>query len=136
MNIRKLLKRILPESITSYITDISVRLFNCEKAIEMLLDEKKMEFNEANAFNGQVKRREIFMEIVNSVLPDCIIETGTWTGETTAFMADVSGKPVLSCETNQILTKPTKICRTYFRTAKLSVATGRRSSRCVISRTC
>ena len=39
MNIRKLLKRIFPESITSYFTDISVRLSNCEKAIQMLLDD-------------------------------------------------------------------------------------------------
>lgn len=41
-------------------------------------------------FNGQVQRRRIFQEIVGSCEPIAIIETGTYRGTTTEFMAETA----------------------------------------------
>lgn len=48
-------------------------------------------------FNGQPRRQELFMAIVQKCRPGAIIETGTYLGTTTDFMASV-GLPVFSVE--------------------------------------
>lgn len=49
------------------------------------------------AFNGQHFRREIFKEIMSVLQPVKIVETGTFRGNTTAFMA-TNGVPIRSVE--------------------------------------
>jgi hypothetical protein len=49
------------------------------------------------AFNGQVYRRKIFAELVAQLKPTTIVETGSFRGNTTAFMA-ATGIPVHSVE--------------------------------------
>ena len=51
-------------------------------------------------FNGQHKRRELFSSLVLTCRPAAIIETGTYVGASTAFMAEVSKLPVYSVEVN------------------------------------
>jgi len=50
-------------------------------------------------FNGQDRRREIFVEIVRVTRRQALIETGTYLGTTTAFMATL-GLPVFTVESN------------------------------------
>lgn len=49
------------------------------------------------AFNGQTARQRLFLSLVESAKPRAIVETGTFLGTTTAFMAG-TGIPVYSVE--------------------------------------
>jgi hypothetical protein len=49
-------------------------------------------------FNGQYKRRELFLSLIFTCRPAAIIETGTHVGASTEFMAEVSKLPVYSVE--------------------------------------
>lgn len=51
------------------------------------------------AFNGQAGRQAIFAAIVEAVAPSMILETGTFRGTTTAFMAE-TGVPLVTVEGN------------------------------------
>ena len=48
--------------------------------------------------NGQAVRRSIVREIVRAAPPSVAVETGTYRGDTTGFLADVTGAVVHSCE--------------------------------------
>jgi hypothetical protein len=50
-------------------------------------------------FNGQVFRQRIFSEIISALPFDAIVETGTYHGTTTVYLA-ATGLPVLTVETN------------------------------------
>jgi hypothetical protein len=49
-------------------------------------------------FNGQQKRRELFLSLVKKCRPAAIVETGTYLGVSTEFMADVTNLPIYSVE--------------------------------------
>jgi hypothetical protein len=49
-------------------------------------------------FNGQERRREIFEQVVAALAPQAIVETGTFRGTTTAFLA--TRAPVRTVEAN------------------------------------
>src|SRR6478672_4184752 len=49
-------------------------------------------------FNGQHKRRELFLSLIFTCRPAAIIETGAYMGVSTAFMAKASKLPVYSVE--------------------------------------
>jgi predicted O-methyltransferase YrrM len=49
------------------------------------------------SFNGQIKRREIFAEIVRGLNPVAIVETGTFRGTTTIYLAK-TGLPIYTIE--------------------------------------
>lgn len=48
--------------------------------------------------NGQARRRDMVRALITRVDPEIIIETGTFRGGTTSFLADVSGLDVYSAE--------------------------------------
>ena len=52
----------------------------------------------ASPFNGQKVRQELFRHLLQACRPAAIIETGTYLGSSTAFMAECSGLPVYSVE--------------------------------------
>lgn len=54
-----------------------------------------------NGFNGQTHRHEIFAELVARCGFDGIVETGACNGETSGYMAEISGLPVLTCEIDE-----------------------------------
>jgi hypothetical protein len=49
-------------------------------------------------FNGQHKRRELFLSLILACRPVAIIETGTYVGASTEFIANASKLPVYSVE--------------------------------------
>jgi hypothetical protein len=51
-------------------------------------------------FNGQKARQNLFRHLLRSCRPVAIIETGTYLGSSTDFMAKCSGLPVYSVEAN------------------------------------
>ena len=51
------------------------------------------------AFNGQRRRQELFAALVEKIRPGVIVETGTYLGTTTEFMAE-AGVPIYSVESN------------------------------------
>lgn len=54
----------------------------------------------AGGFNGQCFRQQIFLELMQLIRFDALVETGSYRGATTRFMAINSGIPVVSCESN------------------------------------
>jgi predicted O-methyltransferase YrrM len=52
-------------------------------------------------FNGQTKRSELFLSMISACEPSAIIETGTYTGNSTEFIAKASKLPVYSVEANR-----------------------------------
>jgi len=55
---------------------------------------------EAKAFNAQAGRQQLFLDLMRAIPFHEIIETGTFRGNTTAFMARRSGLPVYTCESS------------------------------------
>src|SRR5262249_27160002 len=49
-------------------------------------------------FNGQKARQDLFRHLLQACRPAVIIETGTYLGSSTDFMAECSGLPVYSVE--------------------------------------
>lgn len=54
-------------------------------------------------FNGQHFRQAIFKELLRAVRFDLIVETGTYRGTTTEYLASVSNMPVFTVEANKRL---------------------------------
>ena len=53
------------------------------------------------ALNGQVGRQKILKEIINAWNPSALIETGTFRGITTEWLAELSNLPIYTCEKNK-----------------------------------
>lgn len=66
-------------------------------AAEWLLQPSKRQ-SWGGAFNGQPQRLRFFSELLVRFRPEAIVETGTFRGTTTEYMARVSGLPVWSVE--------------------------------------
>jgi hypothetical protein len=58
------------------------------------------ELTEAAAFNGQSGRQKLFLDLMRAIRFDEIVETGTFRGDTAAFMALRSGLPVFTSESS------------------------------------
>ena len=63
-------------------------------------------------FNGQVKRQELFLEILSLSRFEAIVETGAYRGTTTAYLRQASGLPVYTVEVNA---RYFHFCRRRFR---------------------
>jgi len=70
-----------------------------EIALDTLIENPKYGSSDVVGFNGQIIRKWIFRELM-SLNFDAIVETGTFIGDTTGFMAEASQLPVYSCEIN------------------------------------
>lgn len=57
---------------------------------------------EARYFNGQRSRAEVFNTVLRAFDCESIIETGTYLGNTTRYMAEMISVPVHSCEANPV----------------------------------
>ena len=97
---KKLIKSILKPIFSRY-KNILKRLDNLEMTINYLVKDSEYIQIDDRAFNGQVHRQKIFLDLINSIVFDAIVETGTFDGSTSGYMALTSKKPVYTCELNQ-----------------------------------
>ncbi len=92
------IKHIIPKWIVDNDRSIKLRLSNLETAVQVMLESPAYLPDETVGFNGQCHRKSIFKELLSSYSFEVIVETGTWIGNTTGYMAEVSGLPVWSAE--------------------------------------
>lgn len=64
------------------------------------------------AMNGQEERKKIILKLFSALSFNTVVETGTYLGATTRWLAETTGKPVYSCE----------IDPWFHRTAKIQLA--------------
>src|SRR5437016_12165492 len=104
MNSMAALKHLVPGFVTDRYFDLKKRLdrlevsVKClETALDGLLVKPKYAPGEEVGFNGQACRKRIFHELQAVARFDAAVETGTWLGDTTGFIAEAVAKPVYSC---------------------------------------
>lgn len=76
-------------------------------------------------FNGQHKRQELFLSLLVTCRPAAIIETGTYVGASTAFMATTSKLPIYSVEADPRNFGFAKMRFTMYRNVQLSLGDSR-----------
>ena len=76
-------------------------------------------------FNGQIRRSELFLAMLSACEPSAIIETGTYTGSSTEFMAKASRRPVYSVEADRRNFGFARMRLIRYRNVKLSLGDSR-----------
>jgi len=71
---------------------------NLEISIDCLINNPKYVESKETGFNGQANRKLIFQTLLQIIKFDAIVETGTYLGDTTGYMATCSHLPVYTCE--------------------------------------
>ena len=95
MFISRLAKKLATKAFPQ-IADFGVRLRAIESAFSVLATDSKYE-NDESSFNQQVIRRGTTTRILSAMKPSVIVETGTFLGNTTGYLAKF-GVPVVSSE--------------------------------------
>ncbi len=67
-------------------------------AAEIDFADSELQQSWGGPFNGQEKRCALFLDLIGRAEPSAIIETGTYRGTTTEFMADQFERPIFTCE--------------------------------------
>lgn len=78
--------------------DFYNRTSDLEVALRILLSNPVYQPSDEAGFNGQKGRKEIFRALLERFKFKHIIETGTFAGDTTGYMATTAGCPVFTCE--------------------------------------
>ncbi len=86
--------------VRNYVAALS-RVSALETAFAVMLENPRYVASDAAGFNGQQHRKRIFRELVEAYAFDRLIETGTYIGDTAAFMAASTALPVHTCEANR-----------------------------------
>jgi hypothetical protein len=79
------------------------RIIFLEAALETILNSPIYVDCESIGFNGQKIRKMIFNNLCEIFSFEAILETGTFTGNTTGYMAKITGLPVYTSESNSML---------------------------------
>ena len=79
------------------------RIIFLEAALETILRAPQYVGSENIGFNGQRIRKMIFNELCRIFSFEAIIETGTFTGNTSGYMAEITNLPVYTSESNNVL---------------------------------
>lgn len=86
-----------------YCRDIINRLNDIETGISVLVNSPSYVHGQNAGFNGVKGRKVIFQDLLSNYKFSHIIETGTYLGDTSGYMAKTSGIQVLTCEKNTSL---------------------------------
>lgn len=92
--------RFFFSSIYGKVNSLVLRLSNVEIALDCLIKSPRYVASDKVGFNGQMHRKQIFCDLLSEFEFDAILETGTWIGNTTGYMAETSGLPVYTTEFN------------------------------------
>jgi hypothetical protein len=98
MNLKKLL---FPLYAYRQYKELWERLFNMEDALNWVINSPEYIASDGTGFNGQKFRKQIFEELLNVCDFKAILETGTYTGDTTGYFSKTSNLPVYTCEVNK-----------------------------------
>ena len=77
------------------------RVKNLENALDCVIDGQPWAASDEVGFNGQRERKRLFQQLMETFSFGAIVETGTWLGNTTGYLASVSNLPVYTCEINR-----------------------------------
>lgn len=86
-----------------FIRDILDRINDLETGIRVLVSSPSFRQDESAGFNGQKARKRLFENLVEKYNFASLVETGTFLGDSTGYMAATTGIPVYSCERNPSL---------------------------------
>jgi len=86
-----------------YCRDIINRLNDIETGINVLVNSPSYVHDQDAGFSSMEGRKRIFQDLLSNYRFLHIIETGTYLGDTSGYMAKTSGLPVLTCEKNTSL---------------------------------
>ena len=86
--------------VRNYVAAMS-RIAALETAFALMLESPRYVASEAAGFNGQRHRRRIFTELLQACGFTRLIETGTYIGDTTGYLATTTGLPVHTCDANR-----------------------------------
>lgn len=82
---------------------LETRLSFLEAALQTYFDKPLYAAGDDIGFNGQKIRKEIYRYLCDKFNFEVMVETGTYTGNTTGYMAQTTKLPVFTCEANGIL---------------------------------
>src|SRR5215831_12480863 len=97
---KNLARAAVPRGVVEYFDSLQARIRALETVVDMMLESPVYKPDESVGFNGQRLRKKIFMNLWTDVGFDAIAETGTWIGNTTAFMSENTHVPVHTSELN------------------------------------
>jgi hypothetical protein len=83
--------------------NIPSRVSILETAIHVLVNSPAYKSGDDVGFNSQRGRKKIFQDLLGQYDFSGIIETGTYLGDTSGYMAETSQLPVFTCEINPTL---------------------------------
>ena len=78
---------------------IALQLYSAASALDRALPQQDAWWR--NPFNGQEGRSQLFLRLLDAIRPSAVIETGTFRGTTTVFMAEHFEGPIFTCEIDQ-----------------------------------
>jgi len=82
--------------------DLDLRVNAIEAATVCLIESPTYVHGGDIGLNRQRARKKIFADLADTFRFDAVIETGTWTGDTTGYLAITLGVPVYSCELHKV----------------------------------
>jgi len=95
------LEKLILKSTKKKLKKLDLRIANLEATVDCFLDNPQFKLTETVGFNGQINRKKIFQDLLLAFPFEVIIETGTWVGNTTGYMATISKLPVYTSELNK-----------------------------------
>lgn len=75
--------------------------FGFQAAASIDIADAELQQGWGGAFNGQVARRELVQKIIQLWNPSAIVETGTFRGITTEWLAEITSIPIYTSEINK-----------------------------------
>ena len=96
-------KSIVRRILEHYFRDVIDRINDLETGVNVLVNSPTYVHAAEVGFNGVEGRKRIFAELIGAGKIKTILETGTYLGDTSGYMATASGVPVLTCEYNKKL---------------------------------
>ena len=78
--------------------DLNAARIAYRAAAEIDFGDSELQQSWGGPFNGQEKRCALFLDLIERVDPQMLIETGTYRATTTKFMAEHFERPIFTCE--------------------------------------
>jgi hypothetical protein len=92
-----------------YFRDVINRLNDLETAVRVLTESPAYEPGDGIGLNGSMNRKRLFVELLAKYDFSCVIETGTYLGDSAGYFADASKITVHSSEINPLLHSLAKV---------------------------